>query len=374
MRICHLTTFVQGGAGYVITELACSQARAGHDVALVTSRTAVPGYGNYPDYLTRLHSCGVRILLIDSLFSRDSRLHEQVLATINRSWVGARGFDLLHAHAGVPAAIAMAARAHGAWRAPVVQTMHGWGVSKTTAQATHDVAVMNRVDRVVVPARASAGLLTSLGVRPPQVAVVAYGVAEPRGAVPDALALQMETWRCAGDRVLCAIGTLGARKNQRLLIEALSTRDLRRRTRLVLIGDGADAGLRAAAIALGIADRVCLAGYRANARRYLRHADLLVLPSRAEGQPLAVLEAFCDATSVLVSAVPELVELVDDGVTGWTFEPDNAAALADAIAWTIRLDRRERHAVVTRARAAYETRFTLARMVDDYMAEYRRVA
>ena len=39
MRVLHLTTFLQGGAGLAIAELAASQARLGHEVAVVTSET-----------------------------------------------------------------------------------------------------------------------------------------------------------------------------------------------------------------------------------------------------------------------------------------------------------------------------------------------
>lgn len=373
VRILHLTTFVQGGAGLAMTELACGQARRGHEVTLVTSRTGVPGYGNYPDHLARLSREHVRVITVDSLFSRNPADHAAVSQVIDRDLGGASAFDLIHAHAAVPAALGAAAIARACRTLPVVQTMHGWGVSKTAAHAAFDVTVMNQVDRLVVPAPASAALLASIGVRQDHQAVVPYGVPDTRDTEPDALSTLMRGWRRAGHHVLCAVGTLGTRKNQRLLLEALAMDDSRVH-RLVIIGDGPQAPLKSAAIALGVADRVHFAGYRPDARRYLREADLLVLPSRAEGQPLTILEAFCDGTPVLVSAVPELSELVVPEGAGWTFIPDDARDLATALARAASIDPADRQALIERARSVYRARFTVDRMVDDYMTEYGRVA
>ncbi len=373
MRILHLTTFVQGGAGLVMTELASAQARRGHTVSLVTSRSGPPGYGNYPEHLLRLSDAGVRVCEVDSMFSRDPLQHAPVARLIDNDLGGAGAFDLIHTHAAVPGALACAAAARAPQRVPVIQTMHGWGVSKTAAQADFDVSVMNRVDRLILPAATSAALVSAIGVRRDHQAIVFYGVTAVRAAAPDHLAERMRAWRRSGEFVICTIGTLGARKNQRLLISALSM-DETRRCRVVIVGDGPAGDLRAAAAAAGVADRVTLAGYRPHARRYLREADLFVLPSRAEGQPLAILEAFCDGTPVLVSAVPELQELVQHDVTGWTFAPDDARSLAAAIGRTMRTGRDDRRALVARARAVQATRFTIDRMVEDYMIEYQRAA
>ncbi len=373
VRILHLTTFVQGGAGLDMTELACGQARRGHEVTLVTSRTGVPGYGNYPDHLARMSREHVRVITVDSLFSRNPEHHAAVSRAIDRDLGGASAFDLIHAHAAVPAALGAAAMARARRTLPVVQTMHGWGVSKTTGHAAFDVKVMNQVDRLVVPAPTSAALLATIGVRQDHQAIVPYGVPDTRDTAPDELSALMRSWRRAGHHVLCAVGTLGARKNQRLLIEALAMDDSRVH-RLVIIGDGPEAPLKAAAIALGVADRVYFAGYRPDARRYLREADLLVLPSRAEGQPLTILEAFCDGTPVLLSAVPELSELVVPERAGWTFIPDDARDLATALVRAASVDPGERQALIERARSVYRARFTVDRMVDDYMTEYGRVA
>ena len=62
MRILHLTTFLQGGAGRAITELALAQRAAGDDVAIAIDEHHEPGYESYAEYLARLEAGGIRPL------------------------------------------------------------------------------------------------------------------------------------------------------------------------------------------------------------------------------------------------------------------------------------------------------------------------
>lgn len=373
MRILHLTTFLQGGAGLAITSLAASQACEGHDVTVVTSRTEVPGYGNYPAYLETLIDSRVRLRQVDSLFDRRPEAHAPVERCIDELG-GAGAFDVLHAHAAVPGALARDAVSRAGRRVPVLQTMHGWGTAKDASQTAHDVQVMNTVDRLVVPARTSAALLQSLGVEPRHIAVVPYGVAPaPPAGETDAHIQRMHQWRRRGALVACCIGTVCERKNQMLLVEALALVPPELQVQAVFVGDGPADVLHDLARELGVDDRVHVLGYQPDARRYLGESHLLVLPSRSEGQPLAVLEAFCDGVPVLASRIPELAELVDEGRTGWLFEPDDAGALAAALSRAAESPDQLR-ALADAAQASYRDRFTVERMVANYMHEYARAS
>ncbi len=372
MNILHLTTFLQGGAGLAIAELAGAQRQAGHAVTVVTSATGVPGYGNYPGHLEDLSRTGVPVHLVDSSFARDTAANQHVIEFLTAA-MAHRPYDLIHAHAAVPSQIGLAVARIAGGGLPVIQTMHGWGIAKTPAQQEHDIAVMNLVDRVVVPAKTSAELLTRLGVQPSRIAIVPYGVRRGRPQptdVADGVMAEMREWRRGGGTIACCIGTLGERKNQRLLVEALAGLD--GRVLCVFIGDGDKRPLEALAAESGVSGVVRFAGYRASARRFLRLADMLVLPSLSEGQPLSVLEAYSDGVPVLASDVPELAELVEPGVTGALFDPRNPMQLAAAIEWVRRLTSDARRALGDRARFLYESRFTVEAMVSGYMHEYAR--
>ena len=371
MTILHLTTFLQGGAGLVIAALAAAQHRAGDEVVVVTLATAEPGYGNYAGHLDALRQAGVALHAVDSLFKRVGADNQRVVDLVEQTLGGGGRFDLIHAHAAVPSAIGMTLAQRASTRVPILQTMHGWGVAKSPEQSAADVAVLNRVDRVVVPAASSAVLLDSLGVRPAQIRVVEYGVdARPaRVATPHPVEVEMQRWRQAGKLTVCCAGTLGARKNQALLIEAVARLPPDRRPLCVFVGDGDADPLQALAEQLGIADAVRLCGYRADARHIVAAADVFALPSRSEGQPLAILEALCDGTLVVASGIPEIRELIEDGESGFLFEPDDPADLARTLA---RVDDASPETLATvraRGRARYEARHTSARMIEGYRAQ-----
>ena len=57
--------------------------------------------------------------------------------------------------------------------------------------------------------------------------------------------------------------------------------------------------------------------------------DLLVLPSRAEGLPLAVLEAMSHGIPVVAPKLGALPDVITHGVNGWLFEPNQLDEAAD---------------------------------------------
>ena len=371
MRVLHLTTFLQGGAGRVITDLALEQQRAGHDVRIVTSQTGAAGYGNYAGYLEELTGAGIPVRAVDSMFQRQHAPNLQVVRALLDWYQPGREPEVLHAHAAVPGMVSLLFAGARRMAVPIVQTMHGWGHVKSGDQVATDVAVLNLMDRVIVPSHHSVDTLVSLGVSPARIALVSYGV-RATGAPPDdrdaELLVEMTRQRRNGTLVVACVGTVGVRKNQALLIDALAQRpDLP--VLCVFVGDGATEALLAAAAAAGVGARVCVHGYSRAARRIAGAADLLVLPSRSEGQPISVLEAFCDGTLVAVSDIPELTELVDDDV-GFRFPAGDAARLADLLERISGVPNVVRRSTREHARARYQQRFTLEGMTREYFEIY----
>jgi glycosyltransferase involved in cell wall biosynthesis len=60
-------------------------------------------------------------------------------------------------------------------------------------------------------------------------------------------------------------------------------------------------------------------------------ATALVLPSRSEGLPRIVVEAFCRGRAVVGTRAGGIPDIVEDGVNGLLVAPEDAAALADAL-------------------------------------------
>ena len=238
MRILHLTSFVQGGAGQALTELALGQRRTGHTVAVVTSNTPAATGANIPELLARLALGGVDVHLVDSLAARQTGPNADVVQFVHDQLGTAAAFDVLHTHGTVPSVIAIAASRKVTTRVPILQTTHEWRVGRGHgAPRSYDLEVMNLVDRAVVPTWSVADHFASHGVVRRQLAVVPYGVrTEPPSGPGDGLASDMRDWRTAGGAVLCYVGAPGSTHDERLLQHALPHIDPQLKLLCVLFG------------------------------------------------------------------------------------------------------------------------------------------
>jgi glycosyltransferase involved in cell wall biosynthesis len=79
------------------------------------------------------------------------------------------------------------------------------------------------------------------------------------------------------------------------------------------------------------AARVEFSGYAKDMRDIWRDSHLMVLPSRAEGTPLATLEAMMCARPVVTTDVCWKREVLEEGVTGWIAEGATPSSIALAL-------------------------------------------
>lgn len=121
-------------------------------------------------------------------------------------------------------------------------------------------------------------------------------------------------------RILCTGRLVGA-KGQAILLMAMASLVRRQRTvSLVLIGDGPDrAALEDLVHQQGLEKYVTFAGGQNHHHvlESLREADLFVLPSFAEGIPVALMEAMAigvPCISTFVAGIPELIRHEQDGL------------------------------------------------------------
>jgi glycosyltransferase involved in cell wall biosynthesis len=370
LSIVHLTTYLQGGAGRAITELACAQRAAGHHVLVMSSTTAVAGYGNYQHYLERLHCERVELILEDSLFTRDATLNRRALDRL----MAARppgSVDILHAHAGTPGRIGLRyARESGGI---VLQTQHGWGMNKTPDQAAQDLEILDAVGFVVTTSDATRTHLVGLGLDSTRAVTIPCGIPSSIDEAARAEATSVLSGvRAKADRVVGCVGSVTPNKNQHGLLEALSVIS---NVVGVFIGEGGDQ-LVSTAARLGVQDRVVALGYRPDADAWMPSFDLLVVPSFSEGQGLVVLEAFRAGVPVACSDIASLRQLVTDGKTGWLFDPHDARDMARVIQHALAVSPRDRAPVTERARTFFLAGYTVEQMVQrhDHLYQQLRAA
>lgn len=163
--------------------------------------------------------------------------------------------------------------------------------------------------------------------------------------------------------LLVALGRLHENKAFDVLLEALA--DLPN-AYLWLLGDGPlQAGLQAQSARLGLTSRVRFVGWQADPAAYYAAADLIVCPSRVEPLGNVVVEAWAQSRPIVAAAARGPAFLIDDGVSGLLVPPDDAPALAAAIARVLE-SQDLGPTLVAGGRGRYEAEFTEAGVVDQY--------
>lgn len=101
--------------------------------------------------------------------------------------------------------------------------------------------------------------------------------------------------------------------------------------KLFVVGNGVSLNdLKERAKQKGVANRVCFAGYRTDAYRYIPFYDIYMMPSRSEGFPLALLEAMAYRCNAVISDIPIFKEFFTENEMTF-FHLDNVEDLARAV-------------------------------------------
>ena len=138
--------------------------------------------------------------------------------------------------------------------------------------------------------------------------------------------------------------------------------------RFIAFGDGPDR----AATEVVAAGRVEFRGAVPGMAGHWAELGLLAITSRAEGLPLAALEAMAAGVPVAAFGLGGLPELITDGVDGWLAPPDDLPALAARVAAWAALDAPARAVIGAAARATIAARFGREAGVARLLAVYRQ--
>jgi glycosyltransferase involved in cell wall biosynthesis len=270
--------------------------------------------------------------------------------------------ELVHVNLVDPAANRVLLGVAGAGPAPAVATAHMIGTTGSGLSRIGLAVVYGRLAAVSAVSAEVRDLLTDrLRLPPGLVRVVRNGV-EPLRPAPDRRAGRLVG---GGPLVVGGVGRLTRQKGFDLLVEA--TRRLVREgwpVEVRLAGVGRERE-RLAAAAAGLPIR--LAGFIHDVPGFLARLDVFCLPSRAEGLPLALLEAMMAGLPCLATAVGGVPAAVGDAAL--VVPPDDVDALTKALRRLLG-DSRLRAELAGRARALAVRDFDVARMVAATVAVY----
>jgi glycosyltransferase involved in cell wall biosynthesis len=194
---------------------------------------------------------------------------------------------------------------------------------------------------IVLGARDKAKLETDLRLSPSRVIVMHNAVPDPQPRQRD------NTEPTVHDPIgLLFLGYLSDRKGVPELLAALGSDRLKHLNwRATLAGGGDSAAYRDMAARHGIEDKVAFPGWidRPGVDAACAAADILVLPSHAEGLAMSVLEGLAHGLAVVTTPVGAHMEVIEPDISGILVPPGDSECLAEGLGRVIEdRDLRER--------------------------------
>ncbi|MGQ9808507.1 MAG: glycosyltransferase family 4 protein [Armatimonadota bacterium] len=279
--------------------------------------------------------------------------------------------SLVHCH-GIRAAWISRLAGHGK---PQVVTVHNlFTLPRGIVPAYLARAALRSAVVLVAVSEAVRSSLVTAGIPSEKVCVIPNGIEPPEPVSAAELSAFRERLvpGGAGPLVAC-VARLMPDKGVDILLEAWSIAGPRiPGGALVIAGDGPDRPALEA-VASGLS-RIRFLGFLPDVRALYAAADILVIPSRREGQSIVCLEAMMSEPppALLVTSAGGLPEMVHHGEAGLVVPPEDPAALAEAIV-LLAGDARLRARLASAAAATARNRYTAAGMADATLEVYRRI-
>lgn len=339
----------------------------GHEVHLLTAREGelLPDARRIP---------GLRLHLWEDWNHRVSPLHDLACMLRLSRMLRDQPFDLLHTHSSKAGIVGRLAAALAGSPARVVHHVHGWSFNATQPAWTRKAYVL--LERLA--ARPGFLILACSGATDAQGRRERIGRDEDRRIVPYGIDrspnlkvratdhVRRRLGAGSRDVVFLQVGNLKAQKDPLTFVRgAVEAGKRLHRAHFWIAGDGPlRQEVERIAREGGIADRFHVLGWRRDVPDLLAAADVLVLTSRFEGLPIAVLRGMAAGLPVVATSVDGTPEAVADGESGLLLRPGDVSALAEHL---VALGRdpfrrrsmghagRSRSAAFTEERAALET-------------------
>lgn len=296
----------------------------------------------------------------------------QLVSLLYFAWKWKPG--LLHSHSLLPQGLS------ATWvsillRIPHVTTSHGndvFGLKSTGLMGALKRQVLRRADAITVNSSATAAAVQQLGA--PTDKLCRIPAVPNESAVDEVFFAKIREQYAGEGACVLFVGRLIKEKGVVELLHAMAT--LIQETpdlRCVIVGEGVlRAELEHLANELSIAKSVYFAGWRAREEisTWMAAADVLAVPSQQlngwqEAQGLVVVEAMAVGTPVVAARNGGIPDMIQEGETGYLFEPDRPDEFLSALRRALNVE--DRSAMAKRQRARFDAEFS-ARAVGSAMS------
>ena len=361
-----------GGTEKQVLELSRTLVERGSRVTVLTRR--LPGLSR-EDSLS-----GVRVVRLWAPGEGAVNSIAFFLSVLAYLLVHAREFNVFHAHLASSPALAAAIAGRLTRRKVLIKMGGGRGigevaVSRGTFLGRLKLRAFGRLrPQIVAVDRGLAEELKGFGLERLSVKVVPNGVDSRQYAplTPEDKRIRRRELGLPDGLIFLYAGRLAPEKRLDLFLQSFSStlKEAPAPPFFAVVGTGPEEeALKSRSGALGVQDKVKFFGPRHDVSKFCQAADVFVLPSVSEGLPNAVLEAMSSSLVVLASGVGGLLDLVQDGVNGFLFEPSRPEQLTEKLLEAYRsLDGFPE--LGRRARAVILEKYSLERLADRYLELY----
>lgn len=304
----------------------------GHVVEIACSEGTKPLHPIYKELNCKVHC----IPFSRSPFSKDNMLAYKMLKKL----VDTEHYDIVHTHTPNASMIARLAclnarkqgtkvfyTAHGFHffkGAPLKNWLMYYPVEKFCAKYTDVLITINKEDYALAQKKMRASkvcYVPGVGVNLQKIRDLQCNRDEVRssmGVPKDCL-------------LLLSIGELNCNKNHQIIVQALANlKNTNIHYAIAGVGNQYDALLNMAQ-SLGVESQFHLLGYRTDALKLYKAADVFVFPSFREGLSVSMMEAMASCLPIVCSEIRGNVDLVEDGKGGFYFKPDDLNTVQDAL-------------------------------------------
>lgn len=171
-------------------------------------------------------------------------------------------------------------------------------------------------------------------------------------------------------KVVCFVGRLSPQKGIAALIDvAHTTAAIASNVVFVIVGDG-ELRPEVESCAREIGAQMLFVGSQRDVRPFYTSSDIFLLPSRTEGLPMTLIEAFAHGLPGVASDVGGIPEVLTDGYNGFLCGNSDTALMSLQLSQLLR-DDDLRGKFAVNARRTAETRYSLAPMVEATYQVYR---
>lgn len=350
MRILHLLNHIQeigNGIVNVAIDLACLQAKAGHQVTVASAG------GEYEPLLAQF---GADPVCLDpqrrpiALFKAAQR-YRALIQTVQP--------DIVHAHMMTGAVLAWSLR--GKANYGLVSTVHN--------EFQRSAILMGLADRVIAVSHAVAVSMQQRGIAAEKLRVVCNGALGSLRTTRSQALPPQPLQRPA----IATVAGLYQRKGIAELIAAFAQIAATfPSAHLYVIGNGPDrAEFEQQAQQTGVRDRIHFEGFQPQPWRYLQATDIFVLASRREPFGLVLAEAREAGCAIVATNVDGIPEALDGGKAGQLVPAGDSAAIARVLTELLRYPKQQQ-AWKQRAQQNLEW-LGVERMHQETLAVYREL-